>query len=427
LLRSRRLPRRWPWAALGALSLGATLVVTLGSWQGCTIYGPELLLNDAGEAGTDGGQDGGPPPPPSTCTHALPPDRPDASESLEGGSNFSGVAAMSAIDVGYGFGTGDGGSTALPEGGLAPYGWDLDGVCTCRGVPAGPPSCLQGSGTKENCDDDAGRDHIALQLFRDLGVTAETESQTANQAMDVGQYGLLVQITGYNGMLDDEQVTVALYASNGVGTPDGGTPNATHLGNDKWTVDPGYITNGQSLVGTDCDNDNVLCVPTFSDNDAYVAGGVLVASFNTVPLTFGSRANIGGARMVLNSVKLVGTLVAKSLAGGDLGWGITNGSVSGRWETRAILANLSTIPDPNEDGGFFCGNDPYYKLFKSGICALQDINAQGNDNVNAPCTGLSMAFGFKAEPARLGPVLGVTPAPAGCIDDAGLPWQDTCP
>jgi len=28
--------------------------------------------------------------------------------------------------------------------------------------------------------------------------------------------------------------------------------------------------------------------------------------------------------------------------------------------------------------------------------------------------------------ALLGPVLGVQAAPAGCFDDAGLPWHDSC-
>ncbi len=264
---------------------------------------------------------------------------------------------MQAIDVGYGFGTS--GMVDVADSGLVPYGWDLDGKCTCHGSPAGPPSCSQAAGTKENCDDDAGRDHIALEIFRVLGVTAETGSQTANQAMQDGQYGLLVQITGYNGTPNDEQVTVAIYASNGLAAPDGGKPAPMHNGNDQWTVDPKYI-GPAAPVGTNCDNNNALCVPSYSDGDAYVTNGVLVANLGEVPLTFGNQPNIGGAVMLLNDLLLVGTLVQTGISGGDVGWSIVNGSVSGRWETSDLLANLATIPDPMFPGSYFCGGDPVY-------------------------------------------------------------------
>jgi hypothetical protein len=346
---------------------------------------------------------------------------------------------MQAIDVGYGFGNLDAGAT--PDDGspplaltapLAPYGWDLDKVCTCHGSPPAPPSCAQAPSTTENCDDDAGRDHIALEIFRALGVTAENGSLTANAAMQAGQYGLLIQILGYNGQPNDEQVQVAIYASNGInGVQDGGTPIPQHMGNDKWTVDPRYIMNGDTLAssGTDCDT-SPSCMAMYSDPDAYVANGVMVAHFGTVPLTFGSRADIGGALMQLNEVFLVGDLVVTPIAGSGSGWAIRNGSISGRWLTSQLLGNLSTIPDPKNPGMFFCGKDPFYSTFKLGICALQDIaHSAGYDNQSplAPCDALSMAFGFVAEPARLGPILAVAPPAAGCFDDAGNPWHDTCP
>jgi hypothetical protein len=423
--------RRWPWVAACAFSLGVAAIGAVGLGPGCSIYGPDLLL-PAPDAGPDAVSDAAPDAA-VACAHVRWPNRPATANAS---ANFSVIAAMQAIDVGYGFGTGsavdagDAGPTFGSDGGLPPFGWDLDNDCTCQGSPPGPPSCLQAAGTKENCDDFAGRDHIALELFEALSITAETGSQTANQAMQAGQYGLVVQITGYNGMSNDEEVTVALYASNGIdGVQDGGTPVAQHNGNDKWTVDPRYITEGAQLVGTDCETSS-LCQPTSVDDTAYVAGGILVAQFpNSVPLTFGSRANIGGALMQLNGVVLVGTLVAAPIAGSGEGWAIVNGSISGRWETSQLLGNLSTIPDPmSPDPGYFCGSDPFYATFKNVICSLQDIEANGLDNQTplAPCDALSMAFAFTAEPARLGPVYGVAAAPAGCIDDAGLAWHDTC-
>jgi hypothetical protein len=408
------------------VSFGSAVLVTIGAWQGCSIYGPNLLLPAPADAGSESGPEAAAPVP---CVPALPPQRPAADDASVAGT-FSGVAAMQAIDVGYGFGTSEAGApTITANSPLAPYGWNLDNTCTCQGSPPGGPSCSQAAGTKENCDDEAGRDHIALELFRVLTVTAETGSETANLAMHNGQYGLLIQITGYNGSMNDEQVTVALYASNGVAAPDGGTPAPKHNGNDNWTVDPGYVMGGLGLIGTNCDSNNPACMPQFADTDAYVTNGVMVANLGTVPLTFGSQPNIGGAVMLLHDVLLVGTLVQTGISGGDVGWGITNGSVSGRWETSELLSNLSTIPDPKYPGSYFCGADPVYPLFKAGICALQDIASdKSNDNSDplAPCNALSMAFGFMAEPARLGAVMSVAPALAGC-EDGGLPWHDTCP
>jgi hypothetical protein len=421
------------WTALLLAAVGVPVAIT--AWQGCSIYGPDLLLpavadsgSDVGAGSGDGGREAGiDAGPPGTCGHQLPPSRPSVSDASAG--TLSVVAAIQAIDVGYGFGAGDAGPTVPVGAPLVPYGWDLDDTCTCLGSPPGQPSCVQMSGTSENCDDDGGVDHIALELFRALGATAEQSSLSANQDMHAGLYGLLIQITGYNGLPDDGQVTLAVYASNGVvGVQDGGTPTVHHDGTDEWTVNPAYIDNGAPPPGTDCDNGSTTCVPVYVDTDAYVVGGQIVSvGLGKVPLTFGTRPNLGGAVMELTGVVIVGTLVSVSLPASGEAWAITNGSIAGRWATTQLLSNLSTIPDPKNPGQYFCGNDEYYPTFKEAICALQDIaESPVNDNMAAPCNALSMGFGFQSEPAHLGPVYAVAAAPAGCLDDAGLPWQDSC-
>jgi hypothetical protein len=410
---------------LGLLGLASALCVmigALGSWPGCAVYTPSLLLAgpDAGDAGdgSTGGGDGG------TCTHVRWP--PYAAQDDDSGTpGLSAVFAMQSIDIGVGPDAGPIGPDASTP--LAPFGFDLDNTCTCPDLP----SCQQAAGTKEICDDKEGRDHIGLQLFRDLGTSAQNGSQQANQAMQAGQFGMLLQITGYNGQANDRQVSVALYVSNGInGVQDGGVPTALHNGADRWTVDPAYLLNGNTLNGsTDCDLGNAACQPAYADSNAYVTDGVFVANLAAVPLTFGYRANIGGALMKLNDVYIVGRLSSVMLPGTGAGWRIDDGSISGRWRTSDLLANMATIPDPLIDGGYVCGNDILYQYFKPVICALQDITSNpGADHTTplANCDALSMALAFEAEPARLGPVYGVPPASAGCAD-AGVAFTDNCP
>lgn len=369
-------------------------------------------------------------PAPPACPLAKPPPRPSGDEAGFGGQDYSPVFAMRTIDIGAGPDAGPislDASTPLP-----PFGFDLDGVNTCH--CGGAPSCVQPAGTKEICDDDAGRDHIALQLFRALGPSARMGSEQANLAMQSGQFGILLKMEGYNGGQNDQQVTVSLYVSNGiVGVQDGGVVTPGHDGVDRWTVDPSYLKKTQNMTpvpaGTDCSTTQD-CQPAYADPNAYVSGGKLVANMGQVPLTFGYRANIGGALMVLDSVIISGTIREVSIAGGtNIGFRIDDGSISGRWQTGQLLANMATIPDPFVDGSFFCGTDPLYPAVKNIICSLQDIDhdRSGDNTGNAPCDALSMGFAFTAEPVHLGTVYpGPTMITSGCTDEAGTPWHDQC-
>jgi len=332
---------------------------------------------------------------------------------------------MQTIDLGIG----DAGGP-LATGPLPPLGWDLDGVCTCVGDPPGPPSCTQASGTPENCDDDAGRDHTGLNLFRKLAASAQMSLAGANEALQTGQYGLLLEMTDYNGQPNDNQVSVAFYFSNGVqGAGDGGVV-LQHKGTDVWTVDPrsiaGFASAPDQFMGVNC---NVIggCPPEFVDNQAYVANNVLVANLGEVPITFGGRANIGGAVMDLTETTVVGTLVQENLGTSGQSWRIINGSVSGRWDSTKLLSNMATIPDPNSDaGGFICASTAY-PVLKAYICQLQDIETnQLRDREGLPCDAISMSFGFTAEAAQLGLVAPLPVTPQGC-DDGGIPFFDTCP
>jgi hypothetical protein len=416
---------------VAALALAMFAVAGSTANEGC-IYDSALLELDGGSSS--------PPACQMATNAAASPDIPGqpAADDLSPTPDLTVVVAMQSIDGGVGVGA-DGGITT--DGGtispLAPQphiGYDLDQRCTCCGAA---PSCAQEPDSGENCDDDAGRDNTGIKLFRFLGASAQQGIQDVDQAMYSGLYGIVLQITHYNGQLNDKQVTVAVYASNGVAGPTGGgAPVVHHDGTDKWTVDPRYVTDGVSLTGTDCGN-NPSCTPVFYDQYAYVACGVLVAHplLQAVPFTFGGRAAFGGTVMLLQQPYIVGTLVQAMVNvgnGNSLSWGIVNGSVSGRWQSSDLLANMASIPDPRfpDAGVYICGTDSLYGPVKDFICALQDITSNSSKDNFSPmlysCDSVSMAFGFTAGPAQLGVVAPIPPTPAGCQGTTGAAFQDTC-
>jgi hypothetical protein len=413
---SRRLGRV---VLMGVLGVGPALAFLAAYWQGCSVYSSSLLEPGDGAGTSDA----------SSCLAKWPP--PPARDDPGSGTDYSGFVAMQTVDVGA---SADAAVVVSDSSApLPPIGFDLDNDCTCCNAAAGGACPTRGScvGSSVTCDDDAGRDHVALNIFRVL----PNANAAASAGMQAGQYSILLQISAYNGTLNDTNVTVALYVSNGlVGIQDGGTVSPRHDGTDLWTVDTHYLATtqtGETIAdGTQCSGTNA-CQPIYVDDGAYVANGVLVSRPSaTLPLTFGYRANIGGALMKLNDAIISGTLKPIQAAGGQKVWGITNGSISGRWESAQLLGNLATLPTPNVDGSYLCGTDPQaaslYRYVKVYICSLQDIaRVQSSDNTMATCDALSMSLGFTAEPARLGTVYSVSPPPSGCQTEAGL-WSDTC-
>lgn len=388
---------RWIGVGAGALSaLAAGLVVA--SYPGCAVYDTSLLASADG--GTSSQAD-------YVCHSAVWPDRPPSDDN-DGGGNFTVVAAFNTIDIGL---------SAAPEAGVPPYGYDLDGVCTCPG----PPSCQQIKGATESCDDDAGRDHTAIELFSTLRSAASTGTAQIDEGLSAGQYSLLLVINGYNGQPDDSHVVVDFYVSNGLERDeDGGIPVPQFNGQDRWTIDPSTIN------GT---------MPIFEDDTAYVSGGLVVAKLpGQVPIVFGDRSFLGGARMFLSGTIVVGSLSPYQLeseAGTAFGYALTKGTIAGRWPTSSLLATLATIPDTTtKDGGYLCGNSFAYTLIKEAVCYSADISqSELNDNQQpslAPCDAVSVGLQFTAVPAQLGSVLAEPPAPAGC-EINGMPWTDHCP
>jgi hypothetical protein len=389
------------WGAVGFAVAASTAALGLSSYQGCTVYDSSLIGSPDGTS--PAGDDAGVP----FCMHAYPPDRPIADDA-DDTTSVQLVAAFNSIDIGV-----EGGAYAA----IPPFGFDLDHTCTCPG----PPSCAPRKGAQrgQNCDDEAGRDNIDIQLFRLLQGAAAAGTIQIDQGLTAGQYSVLLEISNYNGKANDPSVTVKYFVSNGLNRDaDGGIPVPKFDGTDRWTIDPSSLQ-GQGF---------------YADN-AYVANFNLVANMAVpIPIAFGARSFLGGATMELAGAVIVGQLELRPIgdSSSDLGVALLGGTIAGRWPTSQLLSTLANIP---QEGGFLCGTDPsaylqgVYGLFKRIACLAADITTvQSLDNNSplAPCDAISVGMQFTAVPALLGDTLGVPPPPAGC-QNGDASWSDQCP
>jgi hypothetical protein len=280
------------------------------------------------------------------------------------------------------------------------YGFNLDKTCTCEGQGE---SCL--GSTVTHCDDEGGIDNYARHAFEtinqyailagfDGGVITEDKF---NSALASGESGAILEVSNYNGQPDDGKVTVTIYASLGYqGYPDA---SPLHTGSDKWLIDPGSISGKYSV------------------SDAYVAGGVLVATGLNFPIVVGSTLTqpvtiqlddgVIRAELQMNGTNLTGI----------------NGTLGGRWDPAKFLPSLQVVPDPLTKTGYLCGDASLtYGLLKKAICENTDITRAATSDGTGACNSVSMGLGFVAEPAIKGNEGGVPNLPLPC----GAAWADDC-
>jgi hypothetical protein len=339
------------------------------------------------EAGTpDTGPDAGNDP----CLSARPPSRPPPTTTTDGGSTV--VAALSA------FSFADPGNPNAAN----TRGYDLDRLCTC------PPSCAESRTcvvseersarracapkAKTICDLARGVDNSAGDLMLSL---TTLRLQAITPRLDTGQDGLLFEIKDYNGEPDDSSVEFGLLDSYGTDETqaDAGPANLKRDGTDRWTFDPATRTERGRF-----------------DRNAYVSGGVLVA-------TIGTTIRVGLLVFPLSD----GIVSAKLVKRPNGVYALEDGILSGRMRVEELLRSFEVIP--NGKIGYFCGKDPYFAGLRDTLCAARDLPTDPSlDGADAPCTGLSLAVRFTADPAALGNFVAAPARPRPC----GVDWQPKC-
>ena len=340
-----------------------------------------------GPSAIDASEDGG-------CVRALPPPRP-ASDGPEGEGTIDVINAVRSLDVG----------AETDAGLMTASSYDQDGVCTCPGAS----SCTPPDGGSPVCDEDAGGDNAGGELFAKLaqfpGVGADP---SITQYIVDGEYGMLLEVSSYNGGADDTSVTVGFFVSNGTEVDDAGARiPPTFDGNDVWTVDPSEVGNAMPPY-----------VAKVFDLDAYVSGGTLVAK---VPDGFPMR--VGQLTMTLDAAHLTARIVKDAV-----GYHLEDGRVFGRWPSGALLMSLAVLRDPTittSPNPGVCGASPVYAAIKNLVCNsdLDITSSPDNDNTGAPCNAISMSVRFTTAMAKLGPIASPTPKDPR---DCPVPWVDDC-
>jgi hypothetical protein len=375
-----------------AIAIVAAAALFTAGWLACTVYNPALLVggDDSGgadvidaaqqeTAAPDSGDAGDAGP---ACSLAVPPSAPSKDDPSDAG-DLDLLFAVRTVDLGI-----------RDDGGVpAPYGYDLDGLCTCPG----PADCV---GTMPNCDQPGGIDNAGGALFRQfyqLSGGGFLSQDAANTQISAGQATLLLRVSKYNGKPNDTQVILALYVSDGTVPNDAGvSPPPVWDGTDTWTVD-----NGSLIAGI---------TPKYFDSSAYVSGGTLVGRpvEYLVPLPLDQYD--------VMTVDLVGGIVTGKLEQAQSTWAIAAGIVDGRWPAVTLLGDLAYVHDPQNTNAYLCPSTSSYMGLKGLLCPSLDITADSTSPHSQPCDAISLAIGFAAQTALMASTPTTSTATTTCPD-----------
>jgi hypothetical protein len=285
-------------------------------------------------------------------------------------------------------------------------GLDIDHHCSTSADPTG--ACeLPSQPTPYVWDGEPdGRDITGNKLMVDLVDQGETAfSQTSLQKrLDAGAFGGLIRLRKYNGLANDQLVTVEFFGKAWMQPDDAGAqPIPRRDGSDTWTVYP---------------DSTVLDIAVEQDLAAYVTNYTLVAHLKvaSVALRPDTGNNDNPFVMEFHDAILIGKLVPT-----DHGFRMEGGNLAGRIPSNRLLASFGSLANGD---GFICRTHPFYLLLQIQLCAARDVMADSaQDDTKKTCDAVSFGMGFTAGPAHIGAVP-ASPAlePSTCGDD----WQPTC-
>jgi len=404
-------------AAAGLMTLAIVGACFVGGFDVDPAVGGGTTSTATAGGGGSGGSGGS-----DTCSHETWPGPPAAAD--PGPDDVDFVVAARSIDFG---------ETDISNGPLV--GLDLDGRCTCQGEG---DSCNEPDwATADHCDGPAGRDNAIAQLFHDLGsVDKDFTSTEYTEAAEDGDDSLLLRVRHYNGQPNDDQVSVSLHPSQGTDddpcNPPGTTPNWD--GNDLWSINAASLngsaggggaggqTGGGGAGGAGGGGSAPSCGHNgydiddarYVDVNAYVSGGILVASLPEVALEFTSGDD--SLPVVLKAGFLAGRLEQEGS-----GWFLREGIVAGRWTLAEFFKMIGSITAQQEP---VCTDTSVYPLLKHALCQYPDI-ASELAGPTEPCDALSFGMLIEAEPAQIGSVLPPFGHPRLCPAETD-PMYDSC-
>lgn len=328
---------------------------------------------------------------PAACVgKTLPSSPPNVSD----GGTIEFTSALRSLDLG---------ENASSE---IPIGLNLDGLCTC---PEQAVQCKNPiSPSLVACDGREGADNTSSAIVKALLTTDAdfTGSAYYSGGADSGYFSLLFHVSGYNGLDSDPLVSVSMYESPGYNPQGTGIQAPFWTGQEAWTVSSASLKDGASLGQ-----------PLFRDDKAFVTGGMLVSSFQT--LTFGLAGEKGFLRIGLQNVRMSAHIVQPI---GSIGYHLSDGLIAGVFPESEVFRALSTFHASADvlcnDGGFF------YNQTKKSICNSMDMITQ-SQSPGAACDASSFGMHFETFPI----VLGAVTAPAAHAPSCSMnqdPQGDRC-
>jgi hypothetical protein len=295
-------------------------------------------------------------------------------------------------------------------------GYDLDALCSCRedGPSCNPPAYADA----DTCDGPDGRDNAAAQLWEASSLFLPELASTAMTAeIAAGHFSLLMRVRNYNGAPNDDRVEVAFFASPGrdedpcLSVP---PPPPTWNGNDSWPIASTSLEPSMGAGGGCSAPGYDLEAPRHLDEDAYVNGGVLVATLDD--LAFFIRNGNG-----LAEVHLVAATMSGRLEQGVNGWVLEDGVLSGRWPLEELRRAFVALAPA---GSSLCTDSSLYKNLRNAVCSYPDIGSMLS-GPTTPCDAVSFGLSFRAAPALLGSVLEHVATPSMCPPETD-PAADSC-
>jgi hypothetical protein len=373
-------------AAVGA-TIGCEVLVGIHDRAAATT---DPDAGDAREVASDVGPveaqiDGG-------CARAFPPPRPTTDD---GTQNLQLVLATRTTDYGVRL-----------DAGLQPFGYDLDGLCTC---PDPAPCAPFMPGTMQ-CDLPHGIDNAMAALLQQLTDVSHGHFDLTGygDALAQGVWGLVLQISNYNGGANDTSVTVEVFPSNGTVARDWDS-GAWVVGADAGTAVP--LWDGLDVWSLDYDS-KLGQTPRYFDTSAYVADHTLVAHVD-YPLR---SASIGMSPSAITTT-LVDQVITGTLVSDGSSFHIENGITAGRWPVRDLSYALAELPDQLISGAYTCPGGFTYGQVKSLVCQAADIPSDPSQtDPRYVCDALSVGTAFTAYPALLGPLKPRPPTNSPCVD-----------
>ena len=405
-MRSRRLtPLLVTWAAL---ALGASSAAC------AAVFGFERLSSDGADAAAgEGSVDAADAPSPfeagSQCGELGLPAKPSG---LDGGSGALEPLHLALKVFDFGIDTT-----------LEPAGFNLDRVCSPTvALSSCTTNVSEALFAKYSKDLNAkGLDNAGYGLLGYLAYLGEAfRPVEVNKRLAAGEFGFVLRLVGWNGTPEDDDVLVEVFPSIGVALDadaavpvTGGKPQ--FVAGDYWLRDRRF--------------QNIVDASRIRSASAYVTGGKLVASFDSVTMPISVPSDPKPLDIIVQEGFIYATLVKDGA-----GWRLDNGVLAGRWRTSDILAQVRTIFIKDTIGlknVYVC--DPklpidVYGAVKTEVCQGRDLRASSReDNKGLPCEAVSAGIRFESYALdSAGGVADLPAQPARCQKDGSVPEGDDC-